>query len=173
MKGIIIFKGKYGATHQYASWLSAILNIKALVAGTETAEQLKEADYVILGTSIYIGKLQLKNWIEKHQLLLQKKKLYLFLVCGTPVDETEKLQGYITANVPAEIRIRCDCYFYPGKLEFKKLSFIDKLLLTIGAKLARSRGEEIHLEDYNHVKRENLDALVNAVNIQIKTAVAS
>lgn len=161
MKGIIIYKGKYGATRQYAIWLGNILNIPAILAGGEMEEQLKAADYIIMGTSVYIGKLQLRKWIEKHRKLLVSKELFLFLVAGTPVSEKEKLQEYITANIAAEIRTRCNCFFLPGKLEFNKLSLSDKILLRIGSSLAKGRGESIVTTDYNDVKRELLFGIVD------------
>ncbi|HVI45079.1 MAG TPA: flavodoxin domain-containing protein [Chitinophaga sp.] len=170
MNGIIIFKGKYGATRQYAVWLGSMLGIPAVAAGTEAQEQLQKADVVILGTSIYIGKLQLRNWIKQHRQLLYNKRLFLFLVCGTPLNETEKLHGYINDNLPAEIRNRCTCFFYPGKLEFSKLSLIDRILLTLGAKLAKSKGETIRITDYNQVSKEHLDALAAAVRTAEKVS---
>jgi menaquinone-dependent protoporphyrinogen IX oxidase len=163
MKGIIIYKGKYGATRQYAIWLGNILNIPAVIAGIEMKEQLQAADYIIMGTSVYIGKLQLRKWIEQHRDLLISKRLFLFLVAGTPVSEKEKLEEYITVNVGAEIRSRCNCFFLPGKLEFKKLSLLDKILLKMGARLAKTRGESIVMTDYNNVKREQLLEIVSAV----------
>ncbi|TWF34828.1 menaquinone-dependent protoporphyrinogen IX oxidase [Chitinophaga polysaccharea] len=164
MKGIIIYKGKYGATQQYATWLSAALSIPVVAAGKETKDQLEDADYIIMGTSIYIGKLQLRDWVKKNQGLLAGKKLFLYLVAGTPVAEKEKLEGYITANIVADISNKCTCFFLPGKLEFRKLSWVDKCLLTIGARLAKGRGESIRVADYNDVKVEYLSGLIASVH---------
>ncbi|SKA29189.1 Protoporphyrinogen IX oxidase, menaquinone-dependent (flavodoxin domain) [Chitinophaga eiseniae] len=162
-KGIIIYKGKYGATQQYATWLAAALDIQAVTAGKETKEQLSNAAYVILGTSIYIGKLQLRRWISNHTDQLADKRLFLFLVAGTPVSEKQKLEAYLNANISAGIRSRCKCFFLPGKLEFRKLSRLDRWLLTIGARLAKGRSETIVTADYNHVRPENLDDIIKAV----------
>jgi menaquinone-dependent protoporphyrinogen IX oxidase len=164
MKGLIIYKGKYGATRQYAVWLGNTLELPVVPAGAETAAQLSEADFVILGTSIYIGKLQLKKWIGENQAALSAKKIYLFLVTGTPLDEKEKLMGYIKNNVPEELRKRCKYFFFPGKLEFDKLSWSDKLLLKIGAWLSKGTKNEIPLADYNRVDHQYIDSLVQSVN---------
>ena len=164
MKGVIIYKGKYGATRQYAVWIGNALDLPVVQAGAEKPAQLSEADFVILGTSIYIGKLQLKKWISENQALLAGRKLYLFLVAGTPVEEKEKLMGYIRSNLPEKVRERCKYFFFPGKLEFDKLSWKDKLLLKIGAWLSKGTKDEIPLADYNRVARHYIDTLVNAVN---------
>lgn len=163
MKGLIIYKGKYGATRQYAEWLSSTLGFAVLPAGQETKEQLNNADYIIIGSSIYIGKLQIKNWLKSNELLMANKKVYLFIVAGTPPDEKEKLEGYYKANVPLTLLNKIKYYFLPGKLEFNKLSWMDKLLLKTGAMLAKRSGEVISTKDYNEVKRENIKGLIDAV----------
>lgn len=163
MKGLIIYKGKYGATRQYALWLGATLGIPVTPAGAETRQQLTEADYIILGSSIYIGKLQLRKWLQQRGDVIINKRLFLFLVSGTPPSKKEKLLGYLEDNIAEKIRSRCIPFFLPGKLEFNKLSWIDKLLLTIGSKLANDKTEDISMEDYNEVKKEHLEGIINAV----------
>lgn len=164
MKGIVIYKGKYGATRQYAIWIGTALGLPVAPAGAETMEQLADADYVVMGSSIYIGKLQLQKWIKANERILATKRLFLFLVAGTSPDEKEKLEGYIKANLPEELRRRCQCFFYPGKLEFSKLSWTDKLLLKMGAWLSKSTKDEIPLADYNAVNRNYIAGLINNVN---------
>lgn len=168
MKGLIIYKGKYGATRQYAEWLSAALGLPVLPAGMETKEQITDAGYIIIGSSIYIGKLQMREWLEKNRLMLMNKKVYLFIVAGTPANEKEKLQGYFKANVPTDLQGKIKCYFLPGKLEFKKLNLIDRLLMRMGSILAKQRGETISTADYNNVKQENLTALIDDVVFDFK-----
>lgn len=164
MKGIIIYKGKYGATRQYAGWLGNALDLPVIPAGAETTAQLSDADFVILGSSIYIGKLQLKKWIKENKDFLSSRKVYLFLVTGTPAEEKDKLIGYIKTNIPEVVRKKCKYFFFPGKLEFDKLSWSDKLLLKIGAWLSKGSKDEIPLADYNRVDRQYIDSLVQAVN---------
>ncbi|MDR6568244.1 flavodoxin domain-containing protein [Chitinophaga ginsengisegetis] len=163
MKGLIIYKGKYGATRQYSLWLGSMLGWPVIPAGSETAQQLADADCIILGSSIYIGKLQLRKWLEQHGDAIISKRLFLFLVSGTPSSDKGKLEGYLAANISESLRSRCVPFFLPGKLEFNKLSWIDKLLLTIGSKLASDKTDDISMEDYNDVKKEHLEAIFNAV----------
>lgn len=167
MKGMIIYKGKYGATHQYAIWLGTELELPIAQAGTETEEQLADADYVIMGASVYMGKLQMKRWIRENLTFLSTKKLFLFVVSGTPLDEMNRLQGYVKDNVPEELRNRVQCFFFPGKLEFNKLSLRDKMLLKIGAWLSKgSEKDKVQLADYNKVNRLNIAGLVEVAAYQ-------
>ncbi|KAA2242614.1 hypothetical protein F0L74_08755 [Chitinophaga agrisoli] len=163
MKGIIIYKGKYGATRQYADWLSSALDFYAVEAGYEYQEQLALCSYIIIGTSVYLGKFQLRGWLRKHRQLLAGKKLFLFVVTGTPLHEKNKLLAYYQTNMPAELRDKCQYYFVPGKLTVRQLSPVDRLVLRVGAWLTQRNGNKITLEDYNGVKREYIVPLLNAV----------
>ncbi|MGN7722327.1 flavodoxin domain-containing protein [Chitinophaga sp. 22620] len=162
MKGVIVYKGKYGATLQYAIWLGAALNLQVLKTDLAKPEAWKiaEADYVIIGTSVYIGKLQVAAWLKQNAPLLEGKKLVFFIVAGTPQGETEKLMSYYIQGVPESLRRTASVYFLPGSLQYSRLSLLDKILLRMGSRLAAKKGEMIHMNDYNDVKKENLAPVI-------------
>ena len=85
-------------------------------------------------------------------------------MAGTPPEQKEKLQAYIQTGVPEEIRNQCEFYFYPGKMIIKDLSWKDRFMLKMGARLIKdTAATKTMLTDYNHVKKENITNLVNAV----------
>jgi menaquinone-dependent protoporphyrinogen IX oxidase len=163
MKGVIIYKGKYGATRQYAEWLAE--ELKFIIVDPKNCEnELKSSNLVILGSSVYIGKLQLTDWLQAYADLLKGKKLVLFIVCGTPAHEKEKLESYVRASVPPGIRQQCQIYFLPGRLIQKKLSLKDKFMLWMGAMLSREADVKKGMQtDYDAVKRGNLNELIRNV----------
>jgi menaquinone-dependent protoporphyrinogen IX oxidase len=161
MKTLIIYKGKYGATQQYAQWIGEELNTPVLLSEDCQWEEMAEADILIIGSSVYIGTLVIKEWIKENQGILSRKKVILFVVCGTPSAEKEKLESFVHSSIPDELRKNITVYFLPGKLSYKKLSLIDKFLLRIGSLLA-GRNKSL-MTDYNNVKKENVNSLVNDV----------
>ena len=164
MQGIIVYKGKYGATQQYAEWLSATLNLPAHIPGEITTEQLAGTDFIVLGSSVYIGKLQLAHWLKQNAVNIINKKLFLFVVCGTPPEKKEKIETYLQASVPSEIRNKCEVYILPGRLVLNKLSWLDRLLLKMGARFTKDNEEKKNmLTEYDDVKKENLDSIINAI----------
>jgi menaquinone-dependent protoporphyrinogen IX oxidase len=166
MKGIIIYKGKYGATRQYADWLSEELKLPAIPAGNRGDKDTRDYGYVILGSSVYIGKLQLKQWLKKHAGELVNKKIFLFVVCGTPAKETEKLNSYTRSSVPPEIVEKCSVYYLPGRLIYNGLSLTDKFMLRMGAMIAsQAETKKAMLTDYDQVRRENLNGLIKDVRV--------
>lgn len=53
MKGVIIYKSKYGATQQYALWLSTALELPAWQPEEKTINELLNSDFFIIGSPIY------------------------------------------------------------------------------------------------------------------------
>lgn len=157
MKGIIIYKGKYGATEQYANWLGEELNFPACHADDVSASDLQIYDLVIIGTSVYIGKLQISQWLKEKRSVLLSKKIFLFLVAGTPPGEKEKLEAYVRSGVPAELMANCIIFFLPGRLIKKDLSWKDRFMLKMGARLIKDPvAKKTMLTDYDQVKKENI-----------------
>ena len=161
MKGLIIYKGKYGATAQYANWLGKDLGLPVVQPEDVSPEVLSEYDYVIVGSSVYIGKLQIKDWIRQFEDILAMSKVYFFIVCGTPLDEKEKLTEIVNANIPDLLKKENNIFFLRGRLVKKNLSFMDRFMLKVGAMLQKDKetGQRM-LQDFDEVKRENLKPLI-------------
>ena len=66
MKGVIIYKGKYAATRQYADWLGTELQLPVIIADNIEGKKIAKYDFVVLGSSVYIGKLQIHNWLKNN-----------------------------------------------------------------------------------------------------------
>lgn len=164
MKGIIVYKGKYGATQQYAQWLGHELNLPVYTAAELQKKELSLCDFMIIGSSVYIGKLQISQWLRDNLDVTRGKKIFFFQVAGTPPEEKEKLETYIRSGVPEELRHNCEFFFYPGKMVIQELSWTDRFMLKMGARLAKDpAAKKGMLTDYNHVKKENITELMNAV----------
>lgn len=165
MKGIIIYKGKYGATMQYAEWLADELHLPLAVADDIGKTQLANYDFLILGSSVYIGKMLIKDWLRKNIAALQGKKIFLFTVSGTPPDKKEKLESYVQASVPAEIRNSSEVYFLPGRMIMKNLSWGNRLMMKMGTMLAKGTEAKKEMQmEYDDVKKENIKELMMAIN---------
>ena len=163
MKGIVIYQGKYGATEQYAEWLAEELNIP-VVSAEDEREEISNYDYFVIGSSVYIGKLVIRHWLEKNLANINTSKIFFFLVSGTSPHETEKLESYLRSGIPDTIRKKIDVFFLPGKLDIKKLSWMDRFLLRMGARLEKDTAiKKGMLTEYNQVKKENLAGLVEKV----------
>jgi menaquinone-dependent protoporphyrinogen IX oxidase len=172
MKGAILYKGRYGATEQYSRWLSEELELPALDIDTVSAEMLAQYDFIIAGASVYIGKMQNRKWLSRYCERLKNKKLFLFVVCATPKTEREKLNTILQTNIPPVLLDKFDIYFLQGRMIMSRLSWIDRLMLKMGASLEKDpKTKKAMLQDFDAVKKENIYSLLDAVNAYRKTPV--
>jgi menaquinone-dependent protoporphyrinogen IX oxidase len=162
MESIIVYCSKYGATKQYAEWLSLKMGILLAEASEITPIQLNKYDCIIIGSPVYIGKLSISQWLKKNLSSLINKKIFLFAVCGTDPKEKDKIQGFIDASVPSEIKNQCEVYFLRGRIVYKELNFWHKLLVRMGASIAKTPEEKAMLHGFDLVDEKNIGPLVNS-----------
>ena len=137
MKGIVLYKGKYGATQQYANWIGEELQLPVIPADEVSNAKLSLYDFVIVASSVYMGKWLLCDWLERQLGILENKKLFLFIVCAIPASEMEKRAKIRNTNFPRALTAQAEIFFLPGRLMINKLSWSDKLFLKIGTILEK------------------------------------
>jgi len=163
MKGVIIYKGKYGATKQYAEWLGEELGFPVFTADNIDKDLLNLYDVFILGSSVYIGKLQIKKFLYNNIDLLRYKKIYFFQVAGSPPEEKEKRMQFNRSSIPSSLIDKCEFYYLPGRLNIEKLSWWDRFMLKMGARLAKTQEEKHAMTiNYDQVKKEYLGPLIKS-----------
>ena len=169
MKGLVIYKGKYGATKQYAMWVGQELQLPVASADRFHIDELPKYDYFILGSSVYIGKLEIKDWLKKNFTVLQNKKIFFFQVAASPIEQTEKRQGYNKASLPPGILQKILFYYLPGRMIMRNLSGWDRFMLKMGAKLTKDPAEKkAMLTDFDHVKKEKVIPIIEGVRAFIE-----
>jgi menaquinone-dependent protoporphyrinogen IX oxidase len=164
MNGLILYKGKYGATRQYAYWLGKELALPMVSADNIGGRQIKPYDFLLIGTSVYIGKLQVRNWMKENETYLSGKKIFLFQVAAAPATDIEKRMAYISSGVPTGLMTDCKFFFLDGRMKMDKLRWWDRFLLKMGARLTRDAGARKNmLTDFDKVKKENLDEMLSFI----------
>jgi len=164
MKGLVIYKGKYGATKQYAMWIGQELQLPVASADRFPVDELPNYDYFILGSSVYIGQLEIRKWLKKNFNVLLNKKIFFFQVAATPVEQIEKRENYNKTSISSDILKRIKVYYLPGRMIMRNLSAWDRFMLKMGARLTKDPIEKKKmLTDFNDVKKENIIPLVKSV----------
>ena len=136
-KGIIVQKGKYNATQQYANWIGQDLDLPIFSAGGLAGKKLAGREFVVICSAVYMGKLLVKGWLKKNLYALERRKIFLVVVCATPSSAKEKLAGVIRNSVPESLISQIETCFLPGRLVIKDLTLMDSLLLKIGSRLEK------------------------------------
>lgn len=163
MKGIIIYQSKYGATKEYASWISEELAIPYYQTNEVTTADITQSDFLIIGTPVFVGRLLIRKWLRKYRARFAQKKVFLFIVCGNDSQDTVQQQRIIKGLSALKVDTK-DIFFIKGRVVISLLSFRDKLLIRMGASLAKDPVKrQSMLYGMNGVDRENIEALITKV----------
>lgn len=159
MKTLIIFASKYGSTKQYAEWLSKETGYDAVNVKELNIKRLQDYDRLIIGSSVHVGRLDISNWIKRHWDVLSQKIMILFSVNGTPPEQKEELQKILEFSLPKHMLNKIHYFPLQGRLIFAELSFWHKILLKLMKKMDKHPDNNLVLEDFDNVKKENLENL--------------
>ena len=164
MNGSILYKSKYGSTAQYARWLSDDLGIPILEIDKSSAESIAFDDFLVIGSPIYFGEIKVAKWLRRHQQRLKSKRIFLFVVCGTPPTNPQKVEEILIKNLPQSLQNSCNVYFLPGRINRSELSWLDRFLLNMGARVEHVPAVRAHMmEDFDSVLKSNLDELRESI----------
>lgn len=151
MKGIIIYSTKYGSVEKAAKILKSKLQDNIVLANVmkEKVPSLEEFDTVMLGGSIYVGKIQKKltSYINQHISELLNKKVGLFICAG----QEEVLQKELETAFPKELYDYAAAKEVFGhEINLEKATFFDKLVIRnmIGIKQSYSKIDQDRIENF-------------------------
>lgn len=148
---LILYSTKYGCSEKCAIELSKELTGKVdLVNLMENNKiNLTKYDIVILGGSIYIGRIQkeLTNFIKQNTNELMKKEIGLFICC---MMDGEGIEKQITENFPSELLNKAKSVeSFGGEFKFSKMNFMEK---TIVKKIVKVTSDKSDIR-YENIKR--------------------
>jgi menaquinone-dependent protoporphyrinogen oxidase len=132
MKTILIYSTKYGCTEQAAKRIQAALGGETALFNImkDSVPPLDTYDTVILGGSVYIGKVQkqLTAYMSSHLEQLLDKNVSLFLCAGAPKGEEQakELQNAFPEALFKQAVVK-DVLGYA--YSFDKMGFFEKLIM--------------------------------------------
>lgn len=132
MKTILIYATKYGCAAETAQRIKAELDreIEFVNIMTDNVPSLDHYDTVILGGSIYMGRVQkkLSAYMNGQMEHLLNKKIGLFLCAGEP-DEAARSRELQNAFPEALYRHAAAKDVLGYAFNFEKMHFLDKLIM--------------------------------------------
>jgi len=141
VKTIIIYATKYGSVEKAARILKEKLGGEVALVNLmkEKAPSFSEYDRIVLGGSVYVGKVQkeLTAYINNNLPELLKRKIGLF-VCAA--QEPEVVKQELEAAYPQELYLHAEATAHLGyEFDFSKMSFVDKTVTKMIAKTKESK----------------------------------
>jgi menaquinone-dependent protoporphyrinogen oxidase len=144
MKTIIVYAGKHGTTAKCAELLAKELKRETRLCDLtqESAPDIAGYEGVIIGGSIYAGSIrkEISQFCAKYGAELGKKKLGLFVCCGTSGAAGEE---YIVSQYPGSLTAHAVAKgVFGGEFLFDRMNFFERAIIRMITK-SKPEGERM------------------------------
>lgn len=129
MKGILLYKSRYGATEKYARWISEETGFDCVGTQGAKASVLQDYDVIILGGGIYASDIADLSFLKKNIEALKEKQIIVFSVGASPYDE-DPFQEIVNHNMKDKLS-DIPCFYCRGAWDMDKMSFMDRNLCKL------------------------------------------
>jgi menaquinone-dependent protoporphyrinogen IX oxidase len=161
MKGIIVYKSKYGSTKQFSEWLREDTGFDLFDISTLSTD-LGNYEMIVIGSSIHGGQISLRSWIIQYWELFKDKSVVLMLTSGT--SDNRFIQKTMEKSFPEIIRNGITLFPVGGRYIFSKMSMFDRLIIRIVASLTKHpAAKKGMLTERDEVNRDGLKELVDFI----------
>ena len=144
-KTLVLYYSKYGSTKKYAEWI-----VNELIGDICPIDDVKEDtlaryEVIIIGSSLYAGSIRGMDIIVKNYKAIEGRKLVLF-TCGlADYSKSENINAItkrIDAAIPENIRKNIKVFLLRGGIDYKRLSFIHKIMMAIMNKITVAKAKK-------------------------------
>lgn len=158
MKGLIIYKSKYGSTKQLSEWLNENIKFDLFEVSNRNIDLLKY-EVVVIGCSIHGGIVSLNKWIINRWKQIKSKSVVLMLTSGTA--DIRFIQKTMSRSFPEEITKSIKLFPVGGRYVFNKMSIIDRFSIKVVAYFTKHPDtKKGMLTERDDVNRNNLEEII-------------
>lgn len=126
-KTLIIYKSETGFTQKYANWLSNKLSCDVCDLKNLSNDKISNYDVLIYGGGLYAG--QINGFKDFKNMVSSDKKLILFMVGATPLNETDTIQKAFDSNLTQDEQNSIPHFYAVGGLDYDKMSLKHKMMM--------------------------------------------
>ena len=150
-KVLVMYHSNYGVTKKYAEWIASELNADIYSVNNINQSILVNYDTIILGGGLYAGSIKGINLLINHFENIKNKKLIIF-TCGladySRIEHQNEINNRLKKKIPGEIFKIIKIFYFRGGINYKKLSFIHKIMMWLMKVVTEKKGiEKLNDED--------------------------
>lgn len=161
MKGAIFFSGQYGSTAQYAQWINEATDLPVYDIHQPHPDP-SSFDFLVLGSSIIIGKLTIRQWLKRHLSSLCNRPLVLFSVAGAPPGP--EVDTWVANSLPQALQQKIQHIALRGKLDIKKVGWWKRLVLRVGALAAKNEQDKREMrQGFDFMDKDSIKPLIHLI----------
>lgn len=135
-RAVVVYRSKYGTTQQYATWIAQDTGADLMDFKSMELEDLFAYDTIVYCGGLYAGGILGFRAMKKHDDLLKEKRLIVVAVGATLKNEDAK-EEIRSRNITPNMK-HAQLFLLRGGLNYKKMGFVDKLLMGLQVQRIKS-----------------------------------
>ena len=136
MKGVVLYRSRYGSTAEYANWIAEATSLPVYDLD-ETRTSLGEFDFLVLGSPVIYFKPIFHRWVKRNLDDILARPSIFFSVSGA--GPGPKLDRWMADALPAEFMSHVTHVALFGRQDPKELNRFDRTMLIIAGLFNRDR----------------------------------
>lgn len=142
MKGVVLYKSRYGHSSLYAKWIAEELDFELKELSSFKKKEINEYQTIIFGSGVYMNRLNAIKYVLK---MFQTKPIIIFACAGN--DNVQSEIDHIVQSNFSKQEITFHTFFYlPGGVDFTKVKGFHKIAVNAFLKLMRHKKNKTHEE---------------------------
>jgi menaquinone-dependent protoporphyrinogen IX oxidase len=144
---VVIYKSNYGATKQYAQWISQELGADLFDHSDIKADDLVKYKTIIFGGALYASGIIGLDIIKKNFEKIKDKNIVVFTVGLADPENEEQFIPIIDQNFTDEMKERIFVSHLRGRIDYSKLNFIHRSMMNMVKKVVSKKAERNRTEE--------------------------
>ena len=127
--GIILYQSKYGATKQYANWLTEATGYDCLETKKATPAAVQPYETIVLMGGVYASGVAGLGFLKKNIVALKSKRIFVFATGASPYDEAA-IEQCRAHNLKGELS-GLPCFYGRGAWNMAGMTLGDRTLCKL------------------------------------------
>ncbi len=146
MKTIVIYNSQTGFTKRYARWIAQAAGADCLELSVAKKKDLSSYETIIFGGWACAGSINKISWFKRNINKWSDKKLIVFCVGGSPIDNPE-IEAGLKQNFSESELEKVKIFYCPGGFNYEKMSLSSKFMMKIFIKILKNKKEKTKEEE--------------------------
>lgn len=138
MKTAVIYHSQTGFTRRYARWIAEAAEADCFTLSEAKKKNLAAYEAIVFGSWACAGGIRNLNWFKGNIDKWAGKKLIVFCVGGSPVDNPEIGQA-LRQNFTKSEWEKVNVFYCPGGFDYEKMSAPSKLMMNMFIKALKAK----------------------------------
>lgn len=145
MKTVVIYNSQTGFTKRYAGWIAEAAGADCLELTAAKKKNLDAYEAIVFGGWACAGSISKLGWFKNNVSKWMGKKLIVFCVGGSPIDNPE-IEQFLKRNLREPEFRNVNAFYCPGGFNYEKMSAPSRLMMKMFIKTLQAKKDKTEAE---------------------------